>query len=216
MKAAIERHIESATPEDTIGWSIAIVGTVRSAWANGLIDRNGDHIGYVAQLYPHRYAVTKDHIAIAKCQLEQDKQDAIARLTSSSTLLMVGMGGVIETVDPDRINNYRVRGEFFNTQGTRFFLEVGSSSRSINGMRCDFSINRDIEEKADAYRRRTGIPVSQGDYYNWKNLERSGDLGSYTKSRLLYIINSNFDCWFTGVEVDNYTLRVEDYISVSP
>jgi len=61
-----------------------------------------------------------------------------------------------------------------------------------------------------------GTSVCQSKYYNWKQLESAPHLGPYTKSRLLEIVNWNFGCRFTSVEIDNYTLKVNDYVSVSP
>jgi hypothetical protein len=209
-------------PDEVLG-QISFNPKVRNeiAHANTQIKSGGEFDAYIAHIYPDRYAVTREHIEIAKRQLEDDKLAAIARLKSSGTLLMVGMGWDFEVEDPDLINNYRIRGEFRNSKGTLFFIEVGKhkdnvADTDIFGMRCDHSINRDIEKLADSVRQMAGTSVCQSKYYNWKKLESAPHLGPYTKSRLLEIVNWNFDCRFTGVEIDNYTLRVEEYVSVSP
>lgn len=178
------------------------------AYAHEMVDGLQKHLAYIALIYPNRYGVTADQIEVAKRQLEQDKRDAIERLTDSGILLMVGMGSVRNTTDPDEIDNHRVRGEFKAPDGRLYFIEV--SINNNHRMYCNHSVDRDAEK-------RSADPRYQKTYYNnCKGLERLSELGNYTKSRLLVEVFRSFGCRFTDVEIDSYTLGTEDYTSVSP
>lgn len=183
------------------------------AYAEKVEDHRGNHLDYVAVIYPNRYSVTTEQILAARTQLENDKKAAIARLKGSGILLVVGLGSPRIT-DSEGIDNYRVRAQWKDRNGNLFLLEVAQTNEGR--MFCTHSIDRTLEKLAEEAEREGGARICQSKFYNCKKLESQAALGEYTKARLLSIINEKFDCHFKGIEIDSYTLRIEDYENVSP
>ena len=183
------------------------------AYAETVEDHRGNHLEFVAVIYPNRYSVTTEQILAAQTQLENDKKAAIARLEGSGILLVVGLGSHRIT-DLYGIDNYRVRAQWKDRNGNLFLLEVAQTNELK--MFCTHSIDLTLEKLADEAEREGGARICQSKFYNCKKLESQAALGEYTKARLLSIINEKFDCHFKGIEIDSYTLRIEDYENVSP
>ena len=167
------------------------------------------HVAWIAQVYPRRYAVSPEQIQAAKDQWAADKQAMIERLTGTGTLLMIDMGSMEhKPADPDDIPSYRLRGQFQIPNGRRFMLEVSLSNKENTGtgpMYCSEFVDLDLEEQ--------GAAKPKGKDYRWI---KDADLGAYTMSNLLNLVNRQFGCHFKSLEIDHDTLYAKDYTSVSP
>lgn len=148
--------------------------------------------------WPVEYIVTDDQIEKAKKELERSAAETKERYKNS--LLFIGMGMTYET-ETD-IGNHRIRTEFLNRDGRRFFVEFGTA-RNRDYMRCDHS----IEYVGDESRR------------NFANLERYSKpegICRYTPEEVLKLVNKKFDCNFTEIFIDNYDLSCEGVMCESP
>ena len=149
--------------------------------------------------YPVRWIVTDEQIALANKELERSKAETKERYQNS--LLFVGMGMTYET-DTD-IGNHRIRTEFVNKDGRKFFVEFGTAVNK-EYTRCDFAIDGGVD----------------GDKYNYAGLEKAArtehGICRYTPENILKLVNDTFDCNFTEIFIDNYDLSTDDITCVSP
>ena len=142
--------------------------------------------------FPDDWIVTEEQIALAKKELEKSQVETKKRYKNS--LLFIGMGTTHQTTTD--IGNHRIRTEFLNKDGRQFFVEFGTG-RDYQTTRCDHSIDRDEEKN------------------NYGNLERK-ELCKYTLKAILNLVNSNFDCNFTEIFIDNYDLSCDGILCESP
>lgn len=169
---------------------------------------NGEKVHQITCSYPVTYIVTPEQIETAKVERARAKQAKLDDV--GNKLVFVGMGWTYEPRYEDDVCNHRIRTELVNADGREFFVEVGTG-RGEN-MRVDFAIDRTRQKELDDSFER------QGEFYNYKNLER-GNYGfsvKYTLQNVLKFVNENFGCNFREIEIDNYNLSAEDYKSVSP
>ena len=178
------------------------------AHAHGCLDKYGKFKYYSTCSYPQRYIVSEEQIKIAKELKEKARKETLEK--NKNKLVFVGMGCTYtkEEINND-VGNYRIRTEFLNSKGEKFFIELGMD-RYYKKIRCDYSINRDLEDK---YNSDTN---QQSKFYNCKGLERNNGLGEYTKSNILKLVNKYFDCNFKEVIIDNYNLSCDGVICESP
>lgn len=173
------------------------------AYAHGCLDRYHKHLHYKALSYPIEYIVTEKQIAQAKAQLARRKDEVYT--AHGNDLLFVGMGAEYKPRYEDDVCNYRIRTEFLNKHGKRYFIEFTSHAKGF-GFSIDHAIDRDkeIELNRDFNR--------QGEYYNYKRLEtkRLGHRLVFIKSNILKIVNKYFDCCFQNVIVDQHIIHTTD------
>lgn len=158
------------------------------------------HFDYKKALcWPVSYIVTDEQIELAKKELERSKKETQEKYKNS--LLFIGMGMTYET--DKYIGNHRIRTEFLNKHGHRFFVEFGTALNPEN-TRCDYSIDKDGKD---------------GDIYNYANLERHNNkngICDYTPKAVLAMVNRIFDCNFSEIFIDNYDLECEGLMCESP
>ncbi len=142
--------------------------------------------------YPAEWIVTEKQIALATKELERSQAETAKKHKNS--LLFVGMGTTYDTATD--IGNHRIRTEFLNKHGQRFFVEFGTGA-DYETARCDHSIDRD------------------GDANNYGDLERRKPC-RYTPKKILSLVNRTFDCNFTEIFIDNYDLSCEGIMCESP
>ena len=160
--------------------------------------------------YPKEYIVTDEQIAEAEKELARAKKETLKK--HKKDLLFVGMGMTYET-DTD-IGNYRIRTEFLNAKGHKFFVELGSTCDHLY-TRCDHSIDRDLEEIHD---KQSNAHLHQSDFYNYAGLERNNILSilRYTPENILNLVNKIFDCKFKRIVIDNYSCSCNGLMCESP
>lgn len=152
--------------------------------------------------YPTEYIVTDEQITEAKIEIKRAKEQAIK--DSAGKLVFVGMGMTYEPRYEDDVCNHRIRTEFTNAHGHKFFIEVGTGTS--DRMRIDYAIDRENGRE---------VASSEG-AYNYKGLEHKRELPKYTKQEVLKLVNEYFDCNFSEIIIDNYNLNTDDYSSISP
>lgn len=173
------------------------------AYAHQCCDKNGNFLYLSTTSYPNRYKVTKVQQKEALKLIEKTKKIVIKE--NEGKLLFVGMGGLYAERYEGDICNYRIRTEFININGHKFFIELTSTHN--REMKVDHAIDRDLEEKEAKNR--------EQNYNNFKNLERK-IFPLYSKSEIIALVNSNFQCNFKELIVDNYNLCTDDFICISP
>lgn len=95
--------------------------------------------------YPVEYIVTEAQIAEATKERERAKIQTVK--DNEGKLMFVGMGMEYAPRYKDDVCNHRIRTEFVNAEGHRFFIELGTGQGEQ--MRIDHSIDRDLEEAHD-------------------------------------------------------------------
>lgn len=175
------------------------------AHAHQCCDKYSVFMHFLALDYPRRYIVTEEQINEAKAEVLRAKEEAIKNL--GNKLVFVGMGGTYEPRYDGDLCNHRIRTEFKNNKGKQFFIEVGTGR--VQEMHITHSIDRTRQKELNSN------PNRQSEFYNYKKLEMGGSQPQYNKQNLLSLINTNFDCNFTQIEVDNYTLTTDDFICQS-
>ena len=174
------------------------------AYAHGCCDSHGTFKHYKALCYPDAYIVTDEQIAEAKREIARSKAEKLANL-KKGILLFVGMGTSFTPRFDGDICNHRIRTEFKNNAGKRIFVEFCSNAKG-NGFHCTHSVDRDLENSCNRDFHR------QHEYYNFKQLERTNFTQDFSKENIISIINRFFECSYTDLEVDEYTLRTDDFV----
>jgi hypothetical protein len=175
------------------------------AYAHICNDSKGNFLHRKALMFPISYKVTNEQVEAANIELNKAKEKA--KVENIGKLVFIGMGMEYPERYPNDVCNHRVRGEFINKYGKKYFIEFGTG-RITGEMRIDHSIDRDLEEQ--------NKDKSKQQYNNCKDLERRKFYPKYTKTDILELINKEFDCNFKEVVIDNYTLSPNEIISVSP
>lgn len=178
------------------------------AFAHGFCKSNGELIGHKTCSYPESYIVTQEQIAEAKAEHQRAKAATVAECEGK--LLLTGMGMTYAERYADDVCNHRVRLEFINRFGVRYFAEFGTG-RGEN-MRVEDCVNRTREEEL----KNTADWNKQNLYYIYHGQNGAGSSLQYTKQNILGFINTRFDCAFKEIVIDNYNVSTEDYVSVSP
>lgn len=206
------------------------------ASAHWQCDKGGRKLHKITCSYPITYKVTEGQVKEAQEELKR----AIKKAAKENTykLLFIGMGSEYSPRYEDDVCNFRIRTEFLNPEGKRFFIEFGTG-RNEGDLRIDHAIDRDLEikmnEKASEYIKlaneaRKNMNFQKETFYrnevnkwmeqpynNYKGLEHSAQyLGKYTKENLLKIVNENFGCNFKELVIDNYNLSCDGVICESP
>ena len=207
------------------------------AFAHKCCDKHSNFKYYGTCTYPNenRRQVTEEQIKIAKELREQRKAEVLKE--NKNKLLFVGMGCNFEAKE-GFINNHRIRTEFLNSEGKKYFIEVGTS-RDPELMRCDHSIDRDLEDSYNSKLREYSQKIKEEEekdvpnyqkikdlrdqkdefwkqpYNNFKGLERV-EIGAYTYDNLLQLVNEKFNCNFKEVVIDYYNISCDGVICESP
>jgi hypothetical protein len=204
------------------------------AYAHQCCDQHGNFKHFETCTYPVRFIVTVEQIEEAKREIETAKAKLLKYMISNPSVFMfVGMGCKYPERYADDLCNHRIRAEFKNAVGHKYFIEVGTAQG--DKMRVDHSVDRDLEEQMNnrliaLFEERDRVKQYSAawhkccelinenlkqPYYNFAGLER-GMYAEYTKTKLLKMINEKFGCFFTSIEVDNHTLTTDDYSNISP
>jgi len=164
--------------------------------AHRVCDKTGAFLYRKALDYPQNYKVTTKQWESAKNEYNKRRDEFKEK--HKGDLVFVGMGMDFSS-EKKFIGNHRIRTEFLNKHGKRFFLEIGTGTTNKT-FRVDFAIDRDLQVKyKDDYKK-------QGEFYNYKGLERMDrdKQPEYSYSNVLKFVNSHFDCEFKKLVVDSF------------
>lgn len=178
------------------------------AFAHGYTLKNGEE-GCKTCTYPVEYIVTTEQIFKANQERERVKKLVVEDIKKNNKLVFVGMGMTYAPRYEDDVCNRRIRTYFVNVKGNKYFIEFGTG-RGDN-TRIDHAIDETKRELIDAGGSSNGEWI-----HNFNGLERRDSLPKYTLSNLRNLINREFNCKFTSIEVDNYNLNTNDFICYSP
>jgi hypothetical protein len=176
--------------------------------------------------YPNKYFVTDEQMNEAKRLLKAAKEKVFNN--HANDLLFCSMGCNYVPKYDDDVCNHRIRTEFLNKNGKRFFVEFGTGVG--DNLRVDHSIDRDLEiefEKklSEAYEFRDKLEYKSEQWYlhndivkkyqgqpynNYGGLERLTHSIKYTKANILNLVNETFECDFKNIIVDQYTIHPND------
>lgn len=182
--------------------------------------------------YPVEYIVTDMQVAEATKERERAKIQTVK--DNEGKLMFVGMGMEYSPRYADDVCNHRIRTEFVNAEGHRFFIELGTGRG--DQMRIDHSIDRDLEDLHDTKLQELRAQLSNKgrfgaentpiynemkkwenqSYNNFAKLEHKSDLPKYTLQNVLKLVNKYFNCNFSEIVIDNYNVSCGDYVSISP
>ena len=197
------------------------------AYAHGCYVNGGKFSHYCAMTPEGRYIVYEEEIECAKTFLATCKEEVFAK--NQHDLLFVSMGCDYAPRYEDDPGNHRIRTEFLNKNGHRFFIEV--CRRGQDEMRIDHSIDRESEIKYNETISRLHKEYTKMDirdpkreeakkrYFDESGLEHGfnfggiehADLGmKYTKKNILKLVNDIFDCLFRDIVIDRRTISMND------
>jgi len=170
------------------------------AYAHGFCDRDGVQLGLQTCSYPHTFEVTEEQIAEAQREIDRDRAELVKKYTANNTLVFIGMGMSYEPKYEGDVCNHRIRTVFQNIDGQKCFVEFGTG-KDYETTRCDHSIlNYGQENEVNHYGR----------------LERRDSMPKFTLENIMNLVNRTFNCKFTEIVVDQFTLTCEDITCVSP
>jgi len=152
--------------------------------------------------YPIEYIVTDEQIELAKKELEHDRAEM--KKNHYNDLVFVGMGMDYEATFEDDICNHRIRTEFLDKDGNQRFVEFSKWNANTH---VDFSIDRDLEMKRNAER------SNKQDYYRFANLEGE-NVGVYSKTNILNVVNRYFNSKFKNIIIDSFTTRMGEQYTI--
>jgi len=207
------------------------------AHANPHSDKDGrfKYFGTCTHPNENRRQVTPSQIYTAQKLKKQRAEEVLKE--NRNNLLFVGMGCEFKP-EEGFINNHRIRTEFLNTEGKRFFIEVGTA-RDIKELICMHSIDKDLQNKFDNrvnkyqnrinqenkktmpdYQKIKSLRESKNKYleqpYNNYNGIEHANLGPYTYANLLQLVNFTYKCNFKKIVIDNTNLSCDGLICKSP
>lgn len=179
------------------------------AFAHQYTDRHGKVLGLCTT---SGYKVDEEQRDAANVERIRDKSELVKMYTEENVLVFIGMGMDREPIFPDDVANFRVRSQFQAMDGNIYFLEV-SAYRETGGFIVNHAIDITLQNKLQDSGRYQHL------FYNYKDLEsdvkKTGEL-PYTRETLRQFVNLHFNCAFTRIEIDSYTLSTEDMICISP
>lgn len=191
-------------------------------------DYNDEEETLVAIYGTRRLLVTEEQKDEALRILNRDKKRMLKKHMNDLLFCGMGIGGYQPTIE-DEICNYRIRTEFLNSEGKRYFVEFSTDSKRKLIVMHD--IDRDMEEAHFAELRRIRESLDQlkkigdrrywdevnryhktsmGDRSNWQKLNSGCTDIDYTHKNVLELINNTYGCSFKRIVVDQDTLHPND------
>lgn len=168
------------------------------AYAHQCCDKDGNFKHFETCTYPTRYKVTEEQIQQA--QEEKDKAIAAALSSLGNKLVFVGMGMTYAAEFKDDVCNHRIRTYFENAAGTKFFIELSKGGRNPETAHISHAIKE---------------PDTDDAINNYNDIERMCT-PKHSLSSILNLVNKQFNCHFTEIEIDNHNLRCEQFTCKSP
>ncbi len=198
------------------------------AFAHSCCDARGEHQYYNS--FTHK--VTEEQKAKAEEERQRARKEAAAKI--GNKLILIGMGHDYPARFEGDVCNFRVRTSLVNPKGRKFFIEVSKGVR--RDMAVDFSIDLDMKKVYSdnldkAFDNRNAHPYNSKEWKHWhaesekwRNQPYYWNTGiaktqtdlNYSLKSILQLVNETYECFFTEIEVDEYDLREEDFICVSP
>lgn len=167
-------------------------------------DQHGKFKYYRTCSYPDEYIITPEQIERAKIEYQRRHREELESL-QPGMLAFVTMGMDFDDKIDDSPNNHRIRCNFYNSKGHKYFIELTATMDKKNYY-VDFSIDVDLEEK------REGTLIQ--DYYNACGLTRATRIPA-TWPAILQLINNAYKCNYTTGKLFKYFISPDEYTNTS-
>lgn len=183
--------------------------TVSDKWINaiqyavGCYDENQKFKYFRACSYPVEYIVNEEQIKQAR-EIANDRKRNILENIKANDLVFVAMGGDYSGAKND-VCNHRIRCNFTNSNGKRFFIEIIKCREC--GFFIEFSIDLDKQEENEKKR------IKAQTEYNAMGVERQLINKPFTWANVLAFINNTYNCCYTNAKLIRYFVRCEDFIN---
>jgi hypothetical protein len=157
--------------------------------------------------FPTKYIVTDQQTIKALEERDSDRKRILSEIKNK--LVFIKKGGMFSCSSYD-VNCYRISTIIKNNNNQLFYVELSSLPKKRDHhftFRCVSAI--ELKDKARKFNPKNSGNLNQ----NYKALEDLQKLGKYTKRNVLSFINENFNCSFTKMEIDEFTLSESDLLT---
>jgi len=167
-------------------------------------DQYGKFKHYRTCSYPDEYIVTPEQIEQAKTEYQRRHREELESL-QPGILAFVTMGMDFDVKLDNSPNNHRIRCNFYNSKGHKYFIELTSTMDKKHYF-VDFSVDVDLEEQ------RKGTFIQ--DYYNACGLTRAVKIPA-TWPAILQLVNHAYKCNYTTGKLFKYFISPDEYSNTS-
>ena len=187
--------------------------TVSDKWVNDIqhavkcCDKNGNFKYFRSCSYPVEYIVSEEQIQQAK-EMAEERKHYILENIKQNDLVFVAMGRDYSGT-PGDVQNHRIRCNFKNIEGKRFFIELIKCNN--DGFYIDFSIDLDKQEENEK-KRIIDLFYPQTEY-NAKGVEKTKVNAPFTFENVLQFVNETYNCCYTNARLIRHFVRCEDFIN---
>ena len=185
--------------------------TVSDKWVNAIqypvkcYDNNSNFKYFRTCSYPVEYIVSEEQIRQAR-EIAEERKRHILENIKANDLVFVAMGGDYSGT-PGDVCNHRIRCNFKNIDGKRFFIEILKGCK--DGFFIDFSIDLDKQEENE--KKRIKEPFYPQTEYNAKGVEKTTINKPFTFENVLQFVNDTYNCCYTNAQLIRYFVRCEDF-----
>lgn len=185
--------------------------TVSDKWVNAIqypvkcYDNNSNFKYFRTCSYPVEYIVSEEQIRQAR-EIAEERKRHILENIKANDLVFVAMGGDYSGL-PEEVRNHRIRCNFKNIDGKRFFIEILKGCK--DGFFIDFSI--DLDKQEENKKKRIKEPFCQQTEYNAMGVEKTHINKPFTWANVLAFINETYNCCYTNARHFRYFVRCEDF-----
>lgn len=183
--------------------------TVSDKWVNAIqfpttcCDKNHNFKYFKTCSYPEEYIITEEQIQQAR-EIAEERKRHILENIKANDLVFVAMGCDYSGT-PEEVCNHRIRCNFMNIDGKRFFIEIIKCREY--GFFIDFSIDLDKQEENKKKR------IKAQTEYNYMGVEKNLISKPFTWANVLAFINNTYNCCYTNARLIRYFVRCEDFIN---
>lgn len=187
--------------------------TVSDKWVNAIqfpttcCDKNHKFLYFKTCSYPEEYIVTEEQIQQAR-EIAEDRKRHILENIKTNDLVFVAMGGDYPGL-PGEVRNHRIRCNFKNIDGKRFFIELLYIDN--DNFYIDCSLDLDKEEENE--KKRIKEPFYPQTEYNAMGVENTLINKPFTFENVLQFVNETYNCCYTEARLVRYFVRCEDFIN---
>lgn len=196
-------EILSAEKFNTLTVSDKLVNAIQSPVK--CYDNNSNFKYFRTCSYPVEYIVSEEHIRQAR-EIAEERKRHILENIKANDLVFVAMGCDYSGT-PEDVCNHRIRCNFKNIDGKRFFVEILKGCK--DGFYFDFSIDLDKQEENE--KKRIKEPFYPQTEYNAKGVEKTLINKPFTWDNVLSFINETYNCCYTNARLIRYFVRCEDF-----
>ena len=184
-------------------------------------DRNGNPLGLKTVTYPVAYEVTGTQKMKAAERAGERRAEILAGIRPGE-LAFVSMGGDCPKSSPDAVGNHRIRCDFRNSEGRKFFIEFVKGAQEgcfwVDGA-MDYALDEEYTRACDEVREWNAAHPRVADHrkypdqmqYNPFGTAHARIEGEFTFSAVLEFVNTRFGCSYTSARKIDYFVTTDDF-----